>query len=77
MIGRENVSVPLQQPALLWKKTEFNTKYPLVVFVTGWTTNFNETNEALETMYKAYECRGDINFVVCKRQFEHIFNGFI
>lgn len=68
MLGDDrNISVPLEQPKELWKKTEFNAHYPLVIFVTGWTTNFNETNAALDTLYKAYECRGDVNFVVCEQ----------
>lgn len=62
--AEHNVSVPLQDPTALWEKPEFNRDNPLVIFVTGWTTNFNETNDALSTMHKAYECRGATNFVV-------------
>lgn len=65
----KNVTVPLNEPIALWKKAEFDTELPLVIFVTGWTTNFNDnnTNSALETVYKAYECRGNVNFVVSLR----------
>lgn len=61
----KNVSVPLNKPMDLWKLPEFDANLPLIIFVTGWTTNFNETeNTALNVLYKAYACRGHVNFVV-------------
>lgn len=61
----ENISVPLNKPQELWALKEFNPKLPLVIMVTGWTTNFNDTeNPTLDKIYAAYRCRGGVNFVV-------------
>lgn len=60
----KNISVPLEQPEQLWSNAEFNKDLPLVLLITGWTTNVNDTNNALETIYAAYKCRGNVNFVV-------------
>lgn len=61
----KNISVPLNEPDKLWALADFNTELPLVILVTGWTTNFNESaNSALDTVYEAYKCRGGVNFVV-------------
>lgn len=69
-IGNQNISVPLDQPEQLWALKEFNPKLPLVMMVTGWTTNFNNTeNKALDAVYPAYRCRGNVNFVV-RTQFQ-------
>lgn len=62
-IGDQNFSVPLTKPTELWSLKEFNPKLPLVILVTGWTTNVNETNPALDVIYAAYRCRGNVNFV--------------
>lgn len=59
--------IPLTQPELLWKHEKFNPTWPTVLLATGWTTNYNESiikNSALDTLYEAYHCRGNINFVV-------------
>lgn len=59
--------IPLTKPDLLWKHEKFNPNWPLVLLATGWTTNYNDSiigNSALDTLYKAYHCRGNINFVV-------------
>lgn len=64
-VGNQNISVPLNKPVQLWAKKEFDPKLPLVMMVTGWTTNFNDTtNNALDVIYAAYRCRGNVNFVV-------------
>lgn len=61
----QNFSVPLNQPEKLWSLQEFNPKLPLVMMITGWTTNFNDTqNPTLDQIYAAYRCRGNVNFVV-------------
>lgn len=60
----KDISVPLEQPEKLWTNDEFNKDLPLVLLITGWTTNFNDPNSALDTIYNAYKCRGNINFVV-------------
>ncbi|XP_037937552.1 vitellogenin-1-like [Teleopsis dalmanni] len=46
----------------MWKSPEFDSKKKVVIFATGWTTTIND-NKAIETMAKAYNCRGDVNFV--------------
>lgn len=57
--------MPLEDPAALWNNDLFDEELPLVLFVTGWLTNFNETpNDALTTMRQAYACRSGVNFVV-------------
>lgn len=62
----EDFLIPLTQPELLWTHEKFNKELPLVLFATGWTTNYNESeNSALDTLYEAFRCRGNINFVVC------------
>lgn len=62
----KNISVPLDKPEELWLLKEFNAQLPLVMVITGWTTNFNDTeNETLDKIYAAYRCRGNVNFVVC------------
>lgn len=64
-IGNQNMSVPLTKPVELWSLKEFNPKLPLVIMVTGWTTNLNDTeNPTLDKIYAAYRCRGNVNFVV-------------
>lgn len=60
----DNISVPLEKPEQLWSKPEFKKDLPLVLLITGWTTNVNDTNNALDTIYAAYKCRGNVNFVV-------------
>lgn len=61
----QNISVPLNEPEKLWSLKEFNTQLPLVMLITGWTTNFNDTeNPTLDKIYSAYRCRGNVNFVV-------------
>lgn len=60
----KNISVPLEKPEQLWSNAEFKKDLPLILLITGWTTNFNDTNNALDTVYAAYKCRGNVNFVV-------------
>ncbi|XP_031628396.1 hepatic triacylglycerol lipase-like [Contarinia nasturtii] len=62
-VGDRNITVPLNKPQQLWLKKEFNIRFPLVLLITGWTTNVNESNSALDAIYSAYRCRGNVNFV--------------
>lgn len=65
-VKNNNFSVPLDKPQQLWLLNEFNPRLPLVMVITGWTTNFNDTeNPTLDVIYSAYRCRGNVNFVVC------------
>lgn len=61
----ERYFVPLNQPNTLWELPEFNKNLSLVILVTGWTTNASDSNNAaLNKIYSAYRCRGNIKFVV-------------
>lgn len=66
MTATGNHTFPLRDASRLWIHPEFNIHLPMEFFVTGWTSNVNETNDALELVYKAYACRGGANFVVSK-----------
>lgn len=74
-IRNQNISVPLNQPRKLWALREFNPRLPLVMVITGWTTNANDTNPALDVIWPAYRCRGNVNFVV-SFQIKTIINNF-
>lgn len=64
-IDKKDYLIPLTQPHNLWIHEQFNPDWPLVIVVTGWSTNYNNSeNSALDTLYKAYQCRGNFNFVV-------------
>lgn len=70
----DNISVPMDQPEKLWALKEFDVNLPLVVMVTGWTTNFNDSSiPTLDGIYRAYRCRGGVNFVVSFRWNIHLF----
>ncbi|KAJ6640105.1 Vitellogenin-1 [Pseudolycoriella hygida] len=56
-------SVSLQYPELLWKNSKFRKDLNTVILVTGWTSNINETNDAMKAMANAYNCRGNVNFI--------------
>ncbi|XP_031628397.1 vitellogenin-1-like [Contarinia nasturtii] len=58
-----NISVPLNDPVELWSLDDFNRDWPTVIMVTGWTTNISE-GTAADSIYDAYECRGNVNFVL-------------
>lgn len=64
MNGPSNYSVPLNNPKQLWEYSGFNRTLNTTILVTGWTSNINETNDALKLISDAYFCRSDINFVV-------------
>lgn len=59
----ENITIPLLDPEALWKHPKFNQKWDVVLLVTGWNSNINETNDALDTLYASYRLR-NTNFVV-------------
>lgn len=74
-IENEDHLFALTQPELLWNDGKFNRNHSLVVFVTGWTTNYNESeNSALDLIYDAYRCRGNVNFVVSSTLNFHMTN---
>lgn len=61
----KNISIPLKQPQKLWALKEFDTRQPLVMLFTGWTSSVKDPeNLALNLLWSAYRCRGNVNFVV-------------
>ncbi|XP_031628395.1 hepatic triacylglycerol lipase-like [Contarinia nasturtii] len=63
-VGDRNISVPLNKPQQLWLLKEFNPRFPLVMVIAGWTSNVNDGGSpALDVVYAAYRCRGNVNFV--------------
>ena len=59
----ENITIPLLYPDALANHVEFRRDFTTVLLVTGWNSNINKTNDALETLYAAYQTR-DVNFLV-------------
>ncbi|XP_058831463.1 vitellogenin-1-like [Topomyia yanbarensis] len=64
MTGSENVTIPLLESDDLWSHSLFNDSYDTVILVTGWTSNINGSNRAIDTIFNAYQARGGYNFVV-------------
>ncbi|XP_037026485.1 vitellogenin-1-like isoform X3 [Bradysia coprophila] len=58
--------IPIETPGKLWRHPAFNRELETTFLVTGWFSNINSTleNDALETVWEAYKCRGNLNFVV-------------
>lgn len=54
-------SIPLLEPAKLWNHESFNKEHDTTIFVTGFLSN--SSNPAVKPVYKAYEARGNINFI--------------
>lgn len=59
----ENVTIPLTNSVQLWKHPSFDPKKKTVILITGWTTDINGTNVAVDLLYEAFRARGDTNFV--------------
>lgn len=64
--------IPLEDPHQLWSHKSFNSTLKTEILVTGWTSNINETNDALLTIWEAYKCRGNVNFIVSR--FKNLIN---
>lgn len=74
MTRTANYSIPLRAANRLWQHEHFNSSRPTVVMVTGWLSNINKTNKAVDWVYAAYMCRGGYNLVVsaaavCRRAY--------
>ncbi|XP_063706112.1 vitellogenin-3-like [Culicoides brevitarsis] len=63
LTGDENVTIPLTNSVELWRHPSFDPKKKVVVLITGWKTDINETNTAVDLLSEAYLARGDTNFV--------------
>lgn len=61
--NKENITIPLLDPEALWLHPKFQQDWNVVLMITGWNSNINESNEALDTLYAAYAQR-NTNFVV-------------
>lgn len=57
--------IPIQTPEKLLTHPEFDSSKETALLVTGWFSNMDSTmeNDALETVWEAYKCRGDTNFI--------------
>ncbi|EDV35192.1 uncharacterized protein Dana_GF22327 [Drosophila ananassae] len=56
------INFPLTNPGAMWHSPEFDPKKKVVILATGWTTTVNGS-DTIEVFSKAYNCRGDVNFV--------------
>lgn len=59
----ENFSASLLEPNKLYHHSSFRKEWDVVMVVTGWNSNINKKNDALNVLYDAYYTR-DVNFVV-------------
>lgn len=62
----ENITISLLQPNKLYHHSSFRKDENIVMLVTGWNSNINETNDAVDSLYHAYRDR-ESNFVVSIR----------
>ncbi len=62
--GDDNVSIPITESGNLWKHPKFDAKKKVVIMVTGWNSDINDTNTAAEVLSGAYLKRGDTNFIL-------------
>jgi len=59
----EKANFPLSNPEGMWKSPLFDPKKKVIILATGWTTTVNGS-DTIDEFSKAYNCRGDVNFVV-------------
>lgn len=62
-LDSHNITAPLDNPELVCDHPSFRKDWPTVVVITGWNSNINSTNDALDRLYNAYRKR-DVNFMV-------------
>ncbi|XP_016923285.2 vitellogenin-1 [Drosophila suzukii] len=58
----EKANFPLSNPEGMWKSPLFDPKKKVIILATGWTTTVNGS-DTIDEFSKAYNCRGDVNFV--------------
>lgn len=79
-VGDQNISIPLNEPTELWSHKSFNPELPLVIVITGWSTNFNDPDASAlrcnDLLYAAYRCRGNVNYVASISSFLYYRNNF-
>lgn len=59
----QKISVSIDNPDVLWNDPKFNKNWNVTLVITGWNSNINRTNFALDVLYQAYR-RREVNFVV-------------
>lgn len=59
-----SVAVSMDRSEYLWNHSLFNPNWPIVIFVSGWLSTKDGTSKSENKMYKAFMCRGNVNFVV-------------
>ncbi|XP_055628001.1 vitellogenin-1-like isoform X2 [Toxorhynchites rutilus septentrionalis] len=64
MTDDDNVTIPLLESDFLWSNPLFKEHLNTTILVTGWTSNINGSNRAIDTLFNAYKARGGYNFVV-------------
>lgn len=58
-----DVAARLDESEQIWTHGDFNKRFNTVIIITGWNSNVNNTNLALDILYLAYRKR-EVNFVV-------------
>lgn len=58
------ISIPFTEPHKLWNNPIFNREVNTTIVVTGWNSNVNLTNGAIDSLHSAYR-KQNVNFVVC------------
>jgi hypothetical protein len=60
----DNITVPITNSDELWTNPAFNDSLDVVIMVTGWTSDINDSNACIDTIWDSYKQRGNVNFVV-------------
>lgn len=60
----ENVSIPVTDSLQLWAHEKFDPKKKVVIMITGWNSDIASENTAADELWKAYNSRGDTNFIL-------------
>lgn len=67
---RGDIVAPLNDSTKIWAHADFKRDWNTAMIITGWNSNVNNTNIALDVLYAAYKTR-DINFVVRSVSFKN------
>lgn len=60
----ENISFPITDAPQLWKNPNFNPNNDVAIFITGYKSEINHKNRAIDGVWDAYRYRGGINFII-------------
>lgn len=64
MDGSNKTLIPIVHAEQLVTNPLFDKNKKTVILITGWASNVNGSNSAIDVIYDAYRSRGDSNFVV-------------